>query len=242
MRKRGGSEARDCLYLNWAIPGERMPEPSAPLRYDVRDGLVLASTVLFRLHRTGTLGLLAPGHPQLDLHVCALDEEGGPCFLMQCVLIPSWALPGARRLVALQPAHTASFDYPALEARGGERIWRVKRRARLEVAAHESGPSAPRAPDLGSWEQTVTFFQNRSHGYFPSAEGLRRVEVSRRQVQVVPMAVEIVDQGLVERCLSLRSGPGAPELHSAWFCPEVPFAFERHVAPAVLPKRLPAPG
>lgn len=240
MARKGGNEARDCLYLNWAIPAERMPPPPAPLRYDVRDGFALASTVLYRLERTGTLGLLAPGHPQLDFHVCTLDEAGRPSFFMHCVLIPTWVLPGAR-LMARLPAHTASFDFPGPRAGAGERNWRVCRRDCLDLSACEGAPAPGVEPDLGSWRRTVTFFQRRRRGYYPSAEGLRPIDVARPEIEVVPMSVEVRDAALVERCLGLAAGPPSV-FHSAWFCPEVPFAFARSEAPTGLPKGLPAPG
>ena len=241
MTRRSGSEARDCLYLNWAIPQERMPPAEAPLRYDVRGDHVLVSTALYRLQRTGTLGLLTPGHPQLDFHVCTLDDEGHPSFLMHCALIPKWVLPGAR-LMARQPAHTASFHYPAQQATGGERKWRVCRRKCLEVTAFEGSPQSHREPDFGSWARTVAYFQGRTRGYYPSPEGLRRIEVARQKVEVVPMSVEVHDLALLGSCLGLEPGGSQPGFHSAWFCPEVPFAFERSEAPAGLPKGLPAPG
>ena len=79
-------------------------------------------------------------------------------------------------------------------------------------------------PDLGSWEQTTTYFRIRRRGYLEAAGRLRQVEVSYREVPMVPMRVEIGDSGLLSGCLSADLAPW-PALHSSWLCPEIPFLF-----------------
>ena len=91
---------RDCLYLNWALPAESLPEPPAPLRYQLHlwQGRywVFASALLFHqdaLHLTA-LPRLRFGYPQLNVRLYMLDEDGVPSVLFRRMLMPAWVVPG----------------------------------------------------------------------------------------------------------------------------------------------------
>ncbi len=236
--------ARDCLYLNWAVPREGLPEPPPPLRWDVRgkgdDSFVFASALLFRLERA-RLTFFKLSYPQFHLRLCTLDGEGSPSFFLQAALTPTWALPGAR-LLERQPAVTGSFDFPrpGRSPSGRSFRWTVRRRKSLEVSALEGSLPAGVGPSLGSWEHMVAYFQRRDPVYFAAGEGLRKIEIGQRAT-AVPVAAEIGCQDLLGECLELAGG--WPGLHSAFFCPETRFvfAFDKGRERA-LPRQLPAPG
>ncbi len=240
--------ARDCLHLHWAVPRERLPEPPAPLRWDVRgdggDGVVFASALLFRMERARlrSLPVFKLSHPQFHLRLCTLDGDGSPSFYLLAALTPTWALPGAR-LLERQPAVTGSFDFPRPGHAPGERAfhWSVRRRKCLEVSARAGSPPAGSGPSLGTWENLISYFQRRDPVYFAAAEGLRKIEIGRRPGGAVPLAAEVGRQDLLGECLELAGG--WPPLHSAFFCPETPFVFVLGAArERALPRQLPAPG
>jgi hypothetical protein len=231
-----------------------LPQLDAPLRYDVLswqgEELVFLSAALFRQQILDIPGVRFPrvSYPQLSLRLCTLDGEGMPSFYLCTLLLPAWVLPSVR-LVARQQAQKASFAFPPQGARpeGGLR-WLVKRRERLEVEVRPGPGTSGRGPQLGSWEQAVTYFQRRDRWYFAGAGGLRRLEVKSRDVQVLPLAVAVEEVGLLSSCLAERvTGSevegGWPELHSAWLSPEIPFIFELGWAGETkMPRHLPAPG
>ena len=241
---------RDCLFLNWALPAAALPELDAPLRYDLHswrgEEHVFLSVVLFRQQILDIPRVRLPkvSYPQASLRLCTLDGGGMPSFFLSSVMLPAWVIPSVR-LVARQPARKATFAFPQPGAGAGEseRRWSVKSRSRLTVAARPAGASAGSGPRLGSWEQTVTYFQRRNSWYFRAADGLRRIEVKRREAQVVPVAAEVEESELLADCLGLGAGARWPDLHSSWLSPAIPFVFQVGGArERTVPRRLPAPG
>src|SRR5260370_1362983 len=94
---------RDCLFLNWALPADALPEPPAPLRYQRhawqgRD-YAFVSALLFHHDavRWSAFPLLRVGYPQLNVRLYVLDEDGMPAVWFMRELMPAWAAPGARR-------------------------------------------------------------------------------------------------------------------------------------------------
>lgn len=243
---------RDCLYLNWALPVEKLAEPPPPLRYEShcteQGEFVFGSALLFRqvgLH-TSSAKAVKLSYPQFNFRLYVVDEDGTPAVLFRCVLVPSWVVPGAR-LVAKQPAAAGHFKYPrpSKQPELPEWRWSVRKRSRLVLAAHPASPKAGSGPSLGSWEQTVHYFRNRPVGYFESASGLRRVETVHPRAVVWPLAVEFERQDLLADCLAGQGGSldSWPELHSAWLCPEIPLNFEfLGTKEHALAHQLPAPG
>ena len=241
---------RDCLFLNWALPADVLPELEAPLRYDQhgwRGGsYVFLSAALFRQQVLDLPRVRFPKltYPQLSLRLCTLDGDGMPSFYLCSVLLPAWVLPSAR-WVSRKQARKAAFSYPRRGADLGEAAlrWTVKSRAVLDVRAC-AGLAAPgEGPSLGSWQQAVTYFQRRERWYFSSGDGLRRLKVRSREIQATPVAAEVVDDSLLGACLGEQPEAAWPALHSAWFSPEIPFVFEMGQAKkSALPRRVPAPG
>jgi hypothetical protein len=238
---------RDCLFLNWALPAEALPEPPAPLRYELHSAegrsYVFASAVLFHqdaIHLT-SLPLLRVRYPQLNLRLHVLDAEGLPSVLFRKMLMPAWMVPGVR-LVTHQPASHARLDFPRPSRDGGGSWrWRAQRNGRLEVRAWQASPMVGEGPRLGSWDETVRYFQERQRGYAESAGTLHRIEARRPSFAAAwPLRAEIGADDLLSRMLPLRrSGQNGgqngawPALHSAWLCPEIPFVFELVAVPRV---------
>jgi hypothetical protein len=236
---------RDCLFLNWALPAGSLPEPPAPLRYELHTvegrSYVFASAVLFHqeaIHLT-SFPLLRVCYPQLNLRLHVLDAEGTPSVLFRKMLMPVWMVPGVR-LVTHQPASHARLDFPRPSRDGGGSWqWRARRRGRLEVRAWQAAPVAGEGPRLGSWEETVRHFQERQRGYSESAGMLHRIEARRPSVAAAwPLRTEIGAHDLLPRMLPLRHRNGEengrwPALHSSWLCPEIPLVFELAAVPRV---------
>ena len=200
---------RDCLFLNWALPVEAVPELEAPLRYDLhrwRDSdYVFLSAALFRQQVLDIPKVIFPrvSYPQAVLRLCTTDADGVPSFFLCSVLLPAWVLPSVR-LVARQQARKASFDYPAQGAGVGAATlrWSVRSGDRLEVAASAGAGLTGDGPSLGNWRQSVAYFERRERWYFATADGLRHVEVSSRDVESVP-----VDVGWWSNSSSRDTGP-----------------------------------
>jgi len=265
---------RDCLFLNWALPVEGLPEPPAPLRYQRhawqgRDH-VFASALLFHHDavRWSAFPLLRVGYPQLNVRLYVLDEDGVPSVLFQRELMPAWVAPGVR-LVSHHPAASARLDFPrpSREAGAGSWSWRAERGGTLTVRAWVHSPAFGEGPRIGSWEETVRYFQERPRGYAVQGGALHRVEASHPPVEAVwPLAAEVVGgDSLLRHLLPLAPGlPGAhhphpplqgtpavpqdghghlPALHSSWLCPEIPFSFVFDLVPRVHPvvQHLPHP-
>ncbi len=263
---------RDCLFLNWALPVEGLPEPPAPLRYQRhawqgRDH-VFASALLFHHDavRWSAFPLLRVGYPQLNVRLYVLDEDGVPSVLFQRELMPAWVAPGVR-LVSRHPAASARLDFPrpSREAGAGSWSWRAERGGTLTVRAWVHSPTFGEGPRIGSWDETVRYFQERPRGYAVHGGALHRVEASHPEVKAVwPLAAEVVGgDSLLRRLLPLAPGlPGPapslpphlahapnqttpavpqdghghlPALHSSWLCPEMPFSFVFDLVPRVHP-------
>jgi Uncharacterized conserved protein (COG2071) len=240
---------RDCLYLNWALPVAGLPEPPAPLRYELHpwrgEDYVFASALLFRhegMHLS-SLPLLRFSFPQANLRLYTLDAQGVPSVLFLSMLVPLWALPGARWMAG-QPASSARLRYPrpSRTPEGAPWHWSVARGAALEVSASQGSPQMGEGPCLGSWERTVEHLRRRPRGYSATTGELRRVETSHPAAAVWPLVAEIGESGLLAATLPLAGRDGWPPLHSAWLCPEIPFAFQPSgVAEMEFSGRLPQP-
>jgi hypothetical protein len=249
------TRVRDCLFLNWAVPVAALPEPVHPLRYQVHswqgEDYTFVSAVLFQqsgVHFTA-LPQLRFSYPQCNLRLSVLDGEGIPSVLFRTMLLPLWVVPGAR-LVSRQPVASARLDFPrpSRDVSGGRGEgswrWRIERGATLAVTARMASPAPGHGPRLGSFEETVEYFQERSRGYGSDNGTLRRIESSHpSNLPVWPLAAEVTAGDLLPALLPL-AGPsggdlgagGWPPLHSTWLCPEIPFIFDLGLAP-----RLPVP-
>jgi hypothetical protein len=268
---------RDCLFLNWALPVDALPEPPAPLRYQRhawqgRDH-VFASALLFHHDavRWSAFPLLRVGYPQLNIRLYVLDEDGVPAVLFQRELMPAWVAPGVR-LVSHHPAASARLDFPRPSRETGAESWqwRAERGGTLTVRAWVHSPTFGEGPRIGSWEETVRYFQDRPRGYAVHGGALHRVDASHPPVEAVwPLAAEVGGDALLRRLLPLapighvtqtqttpslpsqltpagrlQDGHGAwPALHSSWLCPEMPFSIAFDLVPRVQPvvQHLPHP-
>jgi hypothetical protein len=233
---------RDCLYLNWALPADALPEPPPPLRYQIHSwqgrDYSFVSALLFHqdaLHLSA-LPLLRFGYPQLNLRLYVLDGGGVPSVLFRRMLMPSWVVPGAR-LITHQPASRARLDFPRPSHALGDSpwLWKVERGGSLEVRAWQDSPRIGEGPRIGSWEETVRYFYERPRGYAVSGGVLHKIDARHPQADAWPLRVELSGEDLLRRWLPLgRDGNGAvpwPGLHSAWLCPEIPLVFELGLAP-----------
>ena len=240
---------RDCLYLNWAFPAEALPPPPSPLRYQrhVWQGrdYVFASALLFHqdsLHLTA-LPSLKFGYPQLTVRLYVLDDEGVPSVLFRRMLMPAWVAPGVR-LITHQPAARARLRFPRPSSNGGGPwAWSAERnKGRLEVRAWPGSPLVGEGPRLGSWEESVRYFQERPRGYALASGRLQRISADHPAVAIWPMRAEVRGDVLLPRLLDLAPGAHWPGLHSVWLCPEIPFVFELGLvlripsAPATMPQ------
>ncbi len=239
---------RDCLYLNWAVPAGRLPEPPAPLRYErhATDGedAVFVSALLFRQEglRLPSFPLVRVSYPQFNLRVCVRDGEGIPSVLFLHVLVPAWAVPGVR-VVGRQRAAAGRFSYPRPSdgPPGAAWRWTVRAGESLAVTATAAAPAGPGAtgPRFRSFGELVDTLRNRTRAYSLGRHGLVRVKTTHPPVTVVPLAAEIECDRLLR-----RFGPAGdwPPLHSAWLCPEIRFVFELSAAAELpLPRQAPAP-
>jgi hypothetical protein len=247
---------RDCLYLNWALPADALPEPVAPLRYQIHSwqgrDYVFASALLFHQDAVhlSALPILRFGYPQLNLRLCVLDGDGTPSVLCRRMLMPSWVVPGVR-LITHQPASRARLDFPRPSRAVGDGpwLWKVEHGGSLQVRAWQDSPRIGEGPRIGSWEQTVRYIYERPRGYVESAGALHKMEARHPEVATWPLRAEMSGDDLLARLLSLghgaadaangnggNGGNGAvrwPGLHSAWLCPEIPFVFELGLVPKV---------
>jgi hypothetical protein len=224
---------RDCLYLNWALPADALPEPPVPLRYQLHpwqgQDWTFVSALLFHqdsLHLTA-LPILRFGYPQLTFRVCVLDDEGIPSVLFRKMLMPAWVAPGVR-LITHQPASRARlrFPRPSRDVNGGPWLWQAERHGKLEVRAWQDSPLLGEGPRLGSWNDAVRYFQERPRGYALASGELHRISARHPPVPVWPLRAEVEGDGLLPSLLDLPEDTLWPGLHSAWLCPEIPFVFE----------------
>jgi uncharacterized protein YqjF (DUF2071 family) len=234
---------RDCLYLNWALPADALPEPPAPLRYQLHSwqgrDYVFASALLFHQDavRLSVLPLLRLGYPQLNLRLYVLDGDGVPSVLFHRMLMPSWVVPGVR-LITHQPAARAHLDFPRPSRQLGDDswVWKVRRGGSLEIRAWQDSPYIGEGPRIGTWEQTVRYFYERPRGYAESGGVLHRVDAVHPPTDNWPLRVELTGDDLLDRLLPLGTNGDAgavhwPGVHSAWLCPEMPFVFELALVP-----------
>ncbi len=247
------SVLEDCLYLNWALPREALPEPPPALSYDLRDWeggeAVFASALFFRQRgfRLNYLPLVRLSYLQCQLQLCTLDRDGTPSVWIRSVLLPSWVAPGARWLAG-QPARPATLSRDAAE--GEEALaracWRVACRGELAVTTEPSSPGIGAGPVLGDWQRTVSYFSQRPLAYSLGRRGLRRIELTCEQVSVVPVKTRIEDRGLLTGCLGLidAGADTVPEPHSAWVCPPMvaSLLLLRQAKPAPGTQGVPIPG
>jgi hypothetical protein len=208
---------RDCLFLNWALPADTLPEPPAPLRYQRhawqgRD-YVFVSALLFHHDavRWSALPLLRVGYPQLTLRLYVLDEDGMPAILFVRELMPAWMAPGVR-LMSRHPASSARLDFPrpTRDAGADSWTWRAERGDTLSVKAWVHSPTFGEGPRLGSWEDTVRYIQERPRGYALHGGALHRVDASHPPVEAVwPLAADLVGaDALLRRLVPLQLGRG----------------------------------
>jgi hypothetical protein len=145
------------------------------------------------------------------------------------MMMPAWVASGVR-LVVREPAASARLDFPRPSRKLGDGRWRWRVRGRLDraldVTAWQGTPQVGHGPRLGSWEQTVEYFQERPRGYLPDGGELHRVETSHSPAAAWPLQAEVATGTLLPALLPLRGGADWPLLHSAFLCPEIPFAFE----------------
>jgi hypothetical protein len=224
---------RDCLFLNWALPVDALPEPPAPLRYQRhtwqgRDH-VFASALLFHHDavRWSAFPLLRVGYPQLNVRLYVLDEDGVPAVLFQRELMPAWVAPGVR-LVSHHPAASARLDFPrpSRETGADSWQWRAERGGILTVRAWVHSPTFGEGPRIGSWEETVRYFQDRPRGYAVHGGALHRVDASHPPVDAVwPLAAEVGGDALLRRLLPMA--PTAP------MTPMAPMAPATQTAPGL---------
>jgi hypothetical protein len=225
--------ARNCLYLNWALPLGSAPALPEPLRYETHgtpgDEYVFVSILLFRL--TGlhlrNLPLLRVSYPQMNLRLYVLDGEGMPSVLFLRTLVPFWVVP-VSYLLGRQPVTPARFSYPVPNEHELPSSWRwvVQGRHRLELQAVLSTPRIGPGPSLGSWETTVAHFQRRPRGYALWENRLRSVQTSHPRVEVCPVTVDFAEVKFLEKNLNTVDSDVWHTPHSAWICPEIPFIFE----------------
>jgi hypothetical protein len=235
--------ARDCLYVNWAIPVEQLPALPAPLRYELHRGaanesVAFVSALLFRFTglRARRLPMLRLSYPQATFRLYVLDGHNLPAVLYWHVLVPAWVVP-LSRFLGRQPAFAGSFSYPPLGVLADDDLrWRVGRAGDLSIAARLSTPSVGQVPNLGSWQRTVDTFRRRSKLYVVWDGRLRNVARTQAPAEVMPMAVEIGEAALLIKIFPSVAASSWPTPHSAWLCPEIPFTFELGK-----PIRLPVP-
>lgn len=235
---------RDCLYLNWALPVEALPDPPSPLRYQLHSwqgrDYVFASALLFHQDAVhfASLPLLRVGYPQLDLRLYVLDSAGIPSVLFRRMLMPAWVTPGVR-LLTHQPASRARLDFPRPSqdpGEGGPWTWKIARHGSLEVRAWQHSPQVGEGPRLGNWEQTLRYFHERPRGYVEGSNALHRIEAGVPQAACWPLRVELRGDNILRPWLPIDrngSSPTWPAVHSAWLCPEVPFVFELGLVPQI---------
>jgi hypothetical protein len=136
-------------------------------------------------------------------------------------------VPGVR-LLTRQPASRARlrFPRPSRNLNGGPWRWRAERHGKLEVRAWQDSPALGEGPRLGSWNDAVSYFQERPRGYALASGALRQIAARHPPVPVWPLRAEVEGNGLLPRLLDLPEGTRFPGLHSVWLCPEIPFVFE----------------
>ena len=227
------TNARDCLYLNWAIPRSSAPDLPAELSYEVHrwrgEDWVFVTALLFRfvgLHARA-LPFFRLSYPQMNLRIYVQDASGAPSVLYLQMLVPLWVLPMSR-VVGRQPAVAGRFRYPSPsdEPELDGWSWSLTNRSTLEVAARLSAPAIGGGPDLGDWSRTVDYFQRRRKGYAMWEGRLRSVDKSQARPEVWPLEAEVQAAGVLAEAFSGLDSQHWQAPHSSWLCPEIPFQFE----------------
>lgn len=230
------TEARDCLYLNWAVPRAALPAPPSPLRYELHRGadgdLVFVSALLFRLTglRPASLPGLALSYPQLSLRLYVLDDEDVASVLYRRQMVPLWVVP-ISRFLGRQPAHPGQFSYPRPSAEPESEAWSWSLRAygpgagELQVEARLGTPPAA-VPDLGPWQRTVDYFRRRPRGYVSWDGKLKAIARDHPRVAVWPLEAELGRHDLLRTAFPGVDPATWQRPHSAWICPDIPIQFE----------------
>jgi hypothetical protein len=235
--------ARDCLFLNWAVPRAALQPPPEPLVYDVEaDGTVLVSALLYRheglrLRPRSLASLLPLSYPQLQLRLCVRDGEGTPSVLVCSILVPRWVLPGARWWIGAS-VRSARFELPETGSGDEEGLgWSVE----SDLGALRLEASAVDTP-AERWRSVFESIRRRSRGYIAGNGGLLLLETTYPAGEAWPLRVRLADVGLLPACLRLSEGSW-PDLHSAWLAPELSLVLERGAElELALPRQVPAPG
>jgi hypothetical protein len=224
--------ARDCLYLNWALPAEQAPPLPAPLRYDSRRhgdrDYIFLSALLFRMTglRPEVLPLFHLSYPQLTVRTYVLDAEGVPSGLFLRVWVPPWVVPVSRFLGG-QPAMAGALHFPppAEESENEVWHWKAQRTGTLAVSARLSAPLVGMGPELGTVQRTVEFFRRRR--VYAQVDGrLRAIDRSLEHVAYWPVTPEIEDAGLLAALWPTVDAERFATPHSAWLCPQIPLTFQ----------------
>lgn len=240
------TQARDCLYLNWAIPVEMAPDLPVGLRYELhtwkdRDW-VFVSALLFR--SSGLHPSFAPflriSYPQMSLRLYVLDGEDVPSVLFVRTLVPFWVAP-VSHFLGRQPANAGWFSYPSPSSDPGEGswIWSLHGERSLEVAARLSSPCIGPGPHLGNWDRTVEHIRRRLRGYVSWQGRLRSITRSHPTVEVWPLEAQVEVPELLAETFPEVDEEHWIAPHSAWLCPEIPISFE--LGKPMLPPLRPRP-
>ncbi len=227
------TNARDCLYLNWAIPLDAAPTLPRELSYEVhrwRDqDWVFVTALLFRfigLHARA-LPFFRLSYPQMNLRIYVQDVSGARSVLYVRTLVPFWVLPMSR-VAGRQPASAGRFNYPSPsdDPEVGGWSWSLRNRHALEVTAKIAAPLLGEGPDLGGWARTIEYFQQRRKGYAMWEDRLRSVNKSRATPEVWPLAAEVQTAEVLAEAFPTLAPDHWSVPHSSWLCPEIPFQFE----------------
>lgn len=230
--------AKDCLFLNWAVPADRLAPPPAPLRYEVGpQGKVFVTAFVFRhegLPRR-LASILPLSYPQLQIRQCVLDGNDLPAVLVRSILVPGWVLLGARWWVR-RAAARGRFSLPDC-SREPEWNWAI-RGAKGTLTCRAQPGGAP----TEEWRRSFEAIRRRHNGYLANGRGLRRIETTFASADACPVSAHCDEMGLVARSVPLAAD-GWPDLHSAWVCPEVSLVFALgHEREVRLTRQVPAPG
>jgi len=227
------TEARDCLYINWALPREAAPAKlPKPLRYEIHrlgdQEMVFFSVLLFRLsdlHAT-VWPWARISYPQANLRFYVFDGEDRPAVYFLRTWVPWWVFPLARGL-AHQPAQPARLRFPRPSGDRHAECWRWRLwcGARLALSAALASPQLGPGPILGSWERAVEHFRQRRRGYVRAGDGVHLVRAARPMATVWPLRVEIENSGLLEQVLPAMPPQRWYQPHSAWLSPQIPLRF-----------------
>ncbi|MEL7060919.1 MAG: DUF2071 domain-containing protein [Acidobacteriota bacterium] len=238
--------ARDCLYLNWAVPAAALPEPPSPLRYELHAGegvdQVFVTALLFRLSKLRPRGLPVArlSYPQMSLRLYVLDGDGVPSVLFRRLIVPPWVVPVSRWL-GRQPARAGLFSFPrpsrsALRDGDGWR-WVLRCRGTLQVEAQLASPQIGPGPDLGDWRSTLLHFRSRQRAYVHRDGAVRRLDRTQPPGDVWPVRAHVQSAAPIVEALPGVAAHRWSAPHSAWLCPEIALRFALRGAPLAALRR-----